>query len=468
MPRSVSVILLCMFGVAARVYGLIRFPFEQDELYTIDEATNLLHTRLLPGIQARPVFFVLQHPVAVWFRDTPIVLRVLPFICGILGIWITYLLARRVIGTLGANVAAVLVAVSPWHLYASSFARYYSLVYCLAALVYWRLPIAYESDRPRDYLGVLAALLIGAWTHPSFAFPVAGAALVVMIVSGDGRRAWRWPTPSAWMYLWGPFLLVSCAGFVLIRVTTHATVSNGAVRDALSNLRLIPAMIEWMTPIVCAIALAGAIALIRFGDGVRRQFGIMAIAGVSAMLLALVPLSFVTAIYADYGIAALPLILVSAAGGVAWIVEQVPAANRRFAEATIVVLLLVGIAPSAASYLSDGTRFDYRPAFARIERDAPARTVLAWPIIMQRHYAPQLHTYEVPFTADSLSLLLNRERDLWAIMSVKRYGIATDDGNGTIARWLGEHCRQIDQYQHPRVDYRMYRVDLWRCTSGQS
>jgi len=38
-----------------RIFGAVRFPFEQDELYTIDEATNLFHTRLLPGIRPGPV-----------------------------------------------------------------------------------------------------------------------------------------------------------------------------------------------------------------------------------------------------------------------------------------------------------------------------------------------------------------------------------------------------------------------------
>ena len=35
-----------------------------------------------------------------------------------------------------------------------------------------------------------------------------------------------------------------------------------------------------------------------------------------------------------------------------------------------------------------------------------------------------------------------------------------------MAHWLRQNCRQQGEYQRPRLDYRIYRVDLWRCTYG--
>src|SRR5665213_3692634 len=125
-----------VMAVLLRVYEVFRFPFEQDELYTIDEAINLFHTRLLPGIQARPFFFLLEHPFLSVLPHTAPWIRILPLLFGVAGVWVTWRLARDLAGPVVGFVALALVAISPWQLYVSGFARYYSLLYLLAALIY--------------------------------------------------------------------------------------------------------------------------------------------------------------------------------------------------------------------------------------------------------------------------------------------------------------------------------------------
>jgi len=465
--NKLIVLAIAVVAAGLRLYGALVFPFEQDELYTIDEAGRLFHTRLLPGIQARPVFFILEHPLVTWFPHTPLVLRVLPLIFGILGVFLTWLLARRYLGERASIVAAVLVAVSPWHLYASGFARYYAMLYDLAALVYWLLPRAYDSDRPRDYLWAAAALLLGAWTHPSFVFPVAAAALAVMTVDWEGQTGWRWPSSNAWRWLWIPFVGASVVVAALIKAFTKApsTVANGGDRGVMATLRLIPAMVDWMTLTVFVLALVGAVVLLQSKIPGRRQLGLMSIFGTGGMLVALFVLSFVTAIYADYGIAALPLILVGAAGLFQWVEDAVMPQQQRSVMWALALLTIAGVFPSAVSYLSDGTRFDYRPVFSQIDREGGLVTVLTKPIVLQRFYAPQLHAVELPSRPSQLDSLLERDHDLWVVTSVKRYGISGDDSHA-VAGWLSGHCRPRGSYQRPRLDYRVYRVDLWRCGAG--
>ncbi len=457
--------MILVLGAAIRAYGVTAFPFEQDELYTVDEATNLFQTRLAPGIQARPVFFLLEHPLVTTLPHTPLVLRCLPFLFGLLGLWATWKLARHVLGDVGGWVAVLLAAISPWHMYASGFGRYYSLIYLLAALVYWWLPRAYDSDRPRDFLFAFGALFVGMWTHPSFIIPVAGAAVAATVLSREGRIGWRWPTRNAMQYLWLPFFLGSGGVFLALKFTHHmSAVVNGGDRGLAATLRLLPAMVDWMTATVFVAGAAGALLLMTSRTPGRRRFGGMALLGVSGMLLALLALSFFTSVYADYGIAALPLVFVTSAAVVQWIADGIELPRRRGAVAAVVALLVVGVLPSTLSHLSDGTRFDYRPAFARIAADPP-EAVLAWPVVLQRAYAPQFHAYELRPDSVRLDSILTRERHAWAVVSVKRYGVVGDDG-GQIASWLGGHCVQVDSYQRPRLDYRMYRVDLWRCSAG--
>lgn len=464
--RDLPVLFVVAIASLLRIVEALRFPYEQDEIYTIDEATNLFHTHLLPGIQARPVFFLLEHPLVVSLPRGAAFLRLLPLIFGILGLWTTWLLARDVLGRRGGLVAVVLVSLCPWHLYASGFARYYSLLYLLAALVYWRLPLAYDSDRAVDYVWALVPLLIGSWTHPSFIFPVVGAVIAVSIVGPDGQIGWRWPTRRSWAYLWLPFGLISAAGLVaVILLHPRSNVANGADRGLLATLRLVPAMVDWTTVPLAATTTAGIALLLREQDRRLRRLGLMALIGIASMLLALFALSFRTSIYADYGVSALPLAIVAAAAAIEWIARQVAERQRSVAAAAVLGIIAAAMLPSVVSHLSDGTRFDYRPAFARIRATSPGTPVLTWPIALQREYAPALNATEIPTSYAALDSALHRYGDLWAVTSVKRFGIAEDD-NGEMARWLGDHCRPVEQFQRPRLDYRMYRVDLWRCRAG--
>jgi hypothetical protein len=454
-------------AVLLRVYAVFRFPFEQDELYTIDEATNLFHTRLLPGIQARPVFFFLEHPFLSVFPHTEPFLRLVPLLFGVAGVWVTWRLARDLAGPVAGLVALVLVAISPWQLYVSGFARYYSLLYLLAAIVYWLLPRAYDADESRTYLKVLIPLFLGTWTHPSFVFPMIGVALAVSFFPAvDGPGGFRWPSRTAWTWLWGPFLVLSAVVALAVRILHHSTnIANGSDRGLLATLRLVPAMVDWMTLLVAASAVAGVALLIRSSTRDERRFGWMAIVSSAFTLVALFVLSLRTAIYADYGVAALPLILVAAAIPASWLAEHLGPQLASWGAGAVAWILIIGILPSTASYMSDGTRFDYRPALRQINSTAPSIEVLSWPIVVQRAYDPNLHSRELPTTATRLDSALKQYSDMWAIVSVKRYGIVGDDTGG-MAQWLRQNCRQKGEYQRPRLDYRIYRVDLWRCTTG--
>lgn len=464
--EKVAVAAAMIVAVLLRVYEVFRFPFEQDELYTIDEATNLFHTRLLPGIQARPVFFLLEHPLLSVFPHTEPFLRLLPLLFGVAGVWVTWRLARDLAGPTAGLVALLLVAISPWQLYVSGFGRYYSLLYLLAALVYWLLPRAYDANQPRGYLMVLIPLFLGTWTHPSFVFPMIGVALAVSFFPSDGPARFRWPTREAWAWLWGPFLGLSVLVALAMRILHHnANVANGGDRGLLATLRLVPAMVDWMTLLVAASSVAGVALLIRSARRDERRFGWMAIIGSIFTMVALFVLSFRTAIYADYGVAALPLVLVAAAFPVSWLAEHLDPQFASWGSGALAWILVVGILPSTASHMSDGTRFDYRPALNQINSTAPSIEVLAWPIAIQRAYDPALHSRELPTTAAGLDSALKQYSDMWAIVSVKRYGIVGDD-TGEMALWLRQNCRQKGEFQRPRLDYRIYRVDLWRCTAG--
>src|SRR5690606_22156220 len=143
-------------------------------------------------------------------------LRLLPFVLGVLGIYVTWRLGRRLFGRLGGFAAALWAAVAPWPLHGSGMARYGSLLYLLSAAFLLFLLRAYETDRPRDYLAALAALLLGTATHPTFLFPVVGVVLALTLVGPLGRVGWTWPSRPAWTALYLPFLAAAGGAYFAV------------------------------------------------------------------------------------------------------------------------------------------------------------------------------------------------------------------------------------------------------------
>jgi hypothetical protein len=157
----------------------------------------------------------------------------------------------------------------------------------------------------------------------------------------------------------------------------------------------------------------------------------------------------------------LPFFLVSTGGGLAIVAERF---KRRgwlvgFAGA---IVLAAGVLPSTVSHLIDGSRFDPRPAFRLIEQGDPDRLTLTWPIVLQRHYAPQLRAAEFLPDQERLDSMLAAEEKLWVVASYKRLGL-TPDAGGQASRWLDANCHPTEAWTAPRLDFREYKTVLFDC-----
>ncbi len=457
----------CIVAVALvlRVICAIVLPYDQDELYTVLEARDLFATKLLPGIDARPLFYLLEHPLLAVLPRTPMMLRLLPVIFGVAGVWATWRLARRWFGEPAGVATALLIAVSPWHMYASTTARYYSLVYLCTVWALWALTEAYDLESPRYYLLALAAFVIGTLTHPSFVIGTAGAVIGLSLVASSGEFAWRWPSRKAWGYLWLPYLAFLLLGVVALKLVGRSSaMGNVATRGSGASVRLVPAMIDWMTVSVFAAAVLGSLTL-AWRRSPQRRVGVMTLASLTFAFTLLFAVSLRTGVYADYGVGVLVLVFVACGAVVTGVPRE--AQHQYWWPAVVLLLILAGGAPSVISYFSDGMRFDYRPAYASIARDPSNLAVIGWPAIVQDQYAPKMRRYELRPDVAYLDRILESEHEVWAVVSVKRYGIASDLGSVT-AGWLAHHCRIVAAYERPRFDFRMYRVELHRCGLAQA
>lgn len=456
--------LLLVAGAALRLSGLDSMPFEQDELYTLRDARDLGATAGgAPGIAGRPLYYLLQHALLEVMPPTPFLLRLPAVIFGLLGIWALYQLVRRRFGSGAGLAAAALVALSPWHLYMSQFARYWSLVFLWATAAFLLLPRAMDSDRKRHYVAALAVVVGGLLTHPTFVFPFIGFVPALHLVDREGRVGIRLPSRNAWVALWGPLLAFVATAYALLSLTGEQdALQNWGGRGFGATLRLIPAMVQWADPVFVTVAVLGMLLLVTT-PGPDRRWGLAALAGAAAAALLLFVASFRTDVYADYGTSALPLLFMSAAAGLSRI-DRSAELRRGTVLMGGTLVVLVAMLPGTVSHLIDGTRFDFRAAFQTVAASDPDALVVGGPAILARYYAAELETREMPGRVETLDRWASEEPGgFWLITSHRRRGMLAP--SEAFQAWVDGNCRVVDRIGRTRLDFRSYRLEVARCTA---
>ena len=462
LPDRLWLVAILVLAAALRAINLTRLPFEQDELYTFLESRDLFSVDLEPGIQARPLYFLLQHVLLQFADHTPLAMRFVPFLFGMLGVWLTWKVARDVFGSSAAIIAGFVAATSPWHVHASGYARYWSLVYLASVAFCYFLWRSYERDRVADYRFALLTLLIGSATHPSFVIGASAIVVGTTLVRRNGRLGWQWPTVRGWLNLWLPYaVLLGIAMLALVSSGNESSLQNWGGRGWFASLRLIPAVVEWATPVIVVAAALATILLLTDSASGRRRWAMMSLCGTAMTFVLLFVASMRTDVYADYAMVILPFIFIGAGAGIQLIADRVNG-NKNLVVFSAAAVFGAAMAPSTLSHVVDGTRFDYRPALNYITQKEPGVTVLTWPLINARHYAPHLKSLPFSNQPDKLDSILTEHGDLWIIASTRRHGIVADDYNA-VANWLSKHCTVDLSYERNRWDYRLFRVSVHRC-----
>jgi mannosyltransferase len=156
-PGGEAVLILSITLIAAllRFYKLGEWSFWEDEVFSIGSAEDGFNYSIWRRSLA---IDLIQLSISV-LGTNEWNARLFPVIIGILSIPILYFLVRKALGVQTALFSAALLAVSPWHLYWSQNARFYTLLllfYSLALLTFY---IGLEKDRP--FLLILSLLFMG-------------------------------------------------------------------------------------------------------------------------------------------------------------------------------------------------------------------------------------------------------------------------------------------------------------------
>lgn len=171
-------ILITLLAAILRFYRLGEWSFWGDEVFTVGGREDGFN------------YTIARQSLSLWLIQTVVSIqgvnewnaRLVPALIGLISIPILYLLVKRMFNATAGLVTALLLAVSPWHLYWSQNARFYTallLFYTLALFVFY---LGIEEDKPRYLLISLGLLGLAAKERllALFFIPVVLAYLVLL------------------------------------------------------------------------------------------------------------------------------------------------------------------------------------------------------------------------------------------------------------------------------------------------
>ena len=444
--------------VLALVVGLLRFAalgrwsLWLDEVYTLTDALHGKEIRNPLGYTLFAWFYSLTGS-----RPDELLLRLPAAVFGWCSIPLTAWCLRPFVGRRAAAFAALVVALSPWHLLWSQTARFYTLAGCLVLCgTRWTV----DGLRGRDHgavglVGGLLALAAAAATHPSAVLTVAGVVGVTLLARVTGR----WPGGAeelrrahlAWRILVVTTLVGAAAGSLwVIRVWTKWDERQGSG----SPVHLLLSAGYLVTPGVGIGLLAGLWTILR-----RRLawaaflLGVL-LAGAAVALGA----SFFVRVSAQYVFVFLPLV-----AGIAALPFGLPAsgARERVGRSLLLAVVLLPLAVETGLYffVRNGDRPMWREAyhFVFVRRDYSDLVVGVEAPVGEYYWNPASDdlrkltqvVYLNEFHADVPREWARYGRRTWLIVNHEQLedwpALARDE----LRRMLRESCRLVESFTVP-------------------
>ena len=310
-------------------------PIRYDEAATwLDYASKPLATGLADYRFPNNHLFhtLLVHLSAALFGDSPVALRLPAFVAGVVLVPLTWGVARVHHSRGAAALAAVLVATSASLVLYSTNARGYSIVCCLTMAIAIVACRQRRSDNEAGWLAIAVLAAIGTWAIPIMLYPLFGIVLWLWAearagdASIDGRamRARIGWTGAATAALTALFYLP-----VVARTGIALVVGNRFVRpqSRRSFFAALPGFYgdlwgDWTRgwPIALAVLVGIGVLVAVAVRASRRQRVSLFGAALAAATILLVVNGRVP--YLRVWLFLLPLFLVAAAGGLAWLGER--------------------------------------------------------------------------------------------------------------------------------------------------
>jgi hypothetical protein len=193
--KHLGLVAITLLAFALRLVRLDFQPLWWDEGYSVFFATRDFGTMLeRTAIDIHPpLYYALMQVWIFFFGKSDIALRWLSVFIGVAAIPLIYLLAKKLFDARIALIAALLLAISPFHIYYSQEVRMYGLVTLLGLASFYLCIqlIEMTPGKPKTFIVALAYILATAaalYTQYYAAFIVAVEIVIVLIRLRNNRQ----------------------------------------------------------------------------------------------------------------------------------------------------------------------------------------------------------------------------------------------------------------------------------------
>jgi uncharacterized membrane protein len=209
--------VITLLAAVLRFYKLGEWSFWYDEIFTLRDVNNLFEISIVNQQFSRALIYIAVNLLGTNEFNA----RLVPALVGTITIPILYFPTRKMFSPVVAILSAFFLAISPWHLYWSQNARFYTTLLLFYTLGLFLVYFAIEKDK-LWYL-VVALILLGlAVLERLFAVilvPVIGGYLIALKVlpiekpSGfRARNIWILVIPTILIGLVGSYQFISNPG----------------------------------------------------------------------------------------------------------------------------------------------------------------------------------------------------------------------------------------------------------------
>lgn len=476
--------LIIVAGTVVRLTGLSRQSLWFDEADIVVRAqrplSDILDTFTAAG-ENGPLYNLFLWG---WVRIagiSEIAVRFPSAVAGSLAIPLIYLLGRRVAGQSAGLVAALLLAMNPYHIWYSQEAKMYAIVVLLAILSSLLFVEALTRNQTSHWVGYVVVTSLMFYTHVTTVLIFVAQIVFVVATFATWRHRLR-PLAISVAALTLPYIPIAIWALRVVSgkartwqpdVTLLDAIRIVGIKFAVNRSDLI---IEQRAAILFAVlALIGAVALI-----IQRKLNE---SGALLFTLTVVPVlgiwlvSIRNSVFSDrYVIVALPayLILVSAGIVLLW--------RHRWLWPVGVVALVMIFSYSWATIRDvnlshDAEKEDWRSAYALIARSAePGDIILPHPGYIQSTYdyysqrepgLQEFGTITIPsfnvrwLTEENMVLwITNRVGQpdrIWLVASPDR--VPHEDPDATLQRWLTEHSQIVEEHVLNGIHLTLFDVE---------
>ncbi len=446
----------------ALVLGLLRFVRLQTFGLWLDEALTWAdYHHSLGGQIANPLGYLLIGWTVELLGGEPteFALRLAPALAGWACIPLTFWAFRGAVGRERAAVAALLVAVVPWHLFWSTSARFYTFAQATSLVGAGLWTRGLLAGRAWKALAGLALAAGAIAFHPTSAFLLPALLLAPLAPRLVGAEL---PAPTRRVAN-RLALLGAVAGLCAVPWGWSWIVHHASQKPLAEPLHLALTSGFHFTPLLLAGALVGALLALRR----REAFPLLAAAVCLVAFGAALALSFLAQMTAQYVFVLLPWVALLAATLV--VAPAAPSAGAPRVSPVLLALLVLPLLAESMLLLTQGHagRARWREAYEYVaERRQPGDLLVGHASKLGELYLGQGSTdLRNPVRVSSLNYFFTRaprhwnrrQRTVWVVYRPQWLAELRPADQIAVQRWLREECHLVRRFE---VDAQGRDLDL--------